>query len=309
MQTKVEHRPGDTVVAVAAKSGTTWAMNIFHQLRTGGDPDFKDIYAEVPWPQFKERPDQTDEELLERWKKMPDPRGFKSHSSPGPDGAAAPEIGAFLTYREDMKYLVIMRNPEEAIVSYFPFLAAHNPKLWELWNVTEMRETLMRPTFKAFFDEIVLPGFPHMPRDRVPPGGLLTMFYFSFLNNWWPFRGKPNVLMLHFSDMVRDHEASLRKIASFLGMEPTPEQWPKVLEYTSFRWMKEHEEKFEVHTLLPFPLLLPGGMVRKGCSGQSAEDGVTPEISAQIREWAEKMVPDPAARLWLFEGCSQGSSL
>ena len=32
--------------------GTTWAMNIFHQLRTGGDPDFKDIYQIIPWVEF-----------------------------------------------------------------------------------------------------------------------------------------------------------------------------------------------------------------------------------------------------------------
>lgn len=49
LQMKVQHQPGDTIIAVPAKSGTTWTMNIFHQLRTGGDPDFKDIYAEVPW--------------------------------------------------------------------------------------------------------------------------------------------------------------------------------------------------------------------------------------------------------------------
>eukprot|EP00964_Phaeocystis_antarctica_P134745 scaffold99026_cov58-Phaeocystis_antarctica.AAC.2 len=56
----------------------------------------------------------------------------------------------------------------------------------------------------------------------------------------------------------------MRKIAAHLGYEPTTEQWPKILEYTSFAWMKEHQEKFEVTTLMPFPLILPGGMVRKG---------------------------------------------
>eukprot|EP00964_Phaeocystis_antarctica_P016810 scaffold9251_cov85-Phaeocystis_antarctica.AAC.1 len=71
LQTKIKYRKGDTLIAVPVKSGTTWTMNIFHQLRTGGDPDFKDIYAEVPWSEFKERPDQPDEELLERWEKMP----------------------------------------------------------------------------------------------------------------------------------------------------------------------------------------------------------------------------------------------
>ena len=56
----------------------------------------------------------------------------------------------------------------------------------------------------------------------------------------------------------------MRKIAAHLGYEPTTEQWPKILEYTSFAWMKEHQEKFEITTLMPFPFILPGGMVRKG---------------------------------------------
>merc|ERR1711953_476297 len=80
------------------------------------------------------------------------------------------------------------------------------------------------------------------------------------------------------------------------------EQLPKVLEYTSFKWMKEHQDKFEVHTLLPFPLLQEGAMVRKGKAGCATEDGMTPEIAADIKAWAEKMVPDPAARKWMYEG-------
>ena len=49
---------------------------------------------------------------------------------------------------------------------------------------------------------------------------------------------KPNVLLLHFSEMKKDHEGSVHKIAQHLGFEPTAEQWPKILEYTSFKWMK-----------------------------------------------------------------------
>ena len=195
LQTKIKYRKGDTLIAVPVKSGTTWTMNIFHQLRTGGDPDFKDIYAEVPWSEFKERPDQPDEELLERWEKMPAemPRAFKTHSQPGPEGAPVPEMGCFATYREDLKYVVIMRNPEaraspcselyktlvsgpppttaaisrtqtnqsprcrtqqEAVVSFKPFIESQSPKLFEFFGVPEMREQLVRPNFKAFYEEI-----------------------------------------------------------------------------------------------------------------------------------------------------------
>jgi aryl sulfotransferase len=121
-------------------------------------------------------------------------------------------------------------------------------------------------------------------------------------DGWWPLRHKPNVLMLHFSEMKADHEGSVRKIAAHLGFEPTAEQWPRVLEYTSFKWMKENEEKFEIPTLLPFKLLESGGMVRKGQAGDAANDGMTPDISADIKKYAQMMVPDEAARKWLYEG-------
>src|SRR5262249_38320023 len=49
IQQRVEWRDGDVVVSVPVKSGTTWTMNIVHQLREGGDPHFEDLYVEVPW--------------------------------------------------------------------------------------------------------------------------------------------------------------------------------------------------------------------------------------------------------------------
>ena len=70
LQQQVEWREGDIIVSVPAKSGTTWMMNIVHQLRTGGDPGFKDIYIEVPWLEFVEGPEDTRERRLERFRSM-----------------------------------------------------------------------------------------------------------------------------------------------------------------------------------------------------------------------------------------------
>jgi aryl sulfotransferase len=44
IQQGIQWRDGDIVVAVPPKSGTTWTMNIVHQLRSGGDALFADIY-------------------------------------------------------------------------------------------------------------------------------------------------------------------------------------------------------------------------------------------------------------------------
>lgn len=301
LQRKVEYRPGDTILSVPVKSGTTWMMNIFHQLRMGGDESFADVYEEVPWIEFKEHPEQTDEELLERWSKLPTdiPRAFKSHSAPG-DGT----MGDFAVYREDMKYVVVMRNPEEAITSFYPFLKKHSMEIWELWDAVELRDQIIKPDFETFFREVILKGFPNMPPEIVPPGGLLTMLFFGFINTWWPLREKANVLMIHFNDLKNDHEGSIRRIAEHLSFTPSEEEWSKILENTGFPWMKAHQEKFEIPKILPFKLLESGGMVRKGQAGHSHDDGMTDEMAAIIREWAEKMIPDKAALKWMYEGGS-----
>merc|ERR550537_2103515 len=130
-------------------------MNIFHQLKTGGDPKFRDIYEEVPWAEFMCYPGQKEEELLEKWEKMPKdvPRAFKTHASPGD----------FCTLRPNCKYVVVVRNPEEAMVSFKPFLEQHNPKLWELWGADKTVKPTMvneKMKFEQWFFDIALKWKP-----------------------------------------------------------------------------------------------------------------------------------------------------
>ena len=84
MQQRIEWRDKDILISVPIKSGTTWTMNIVHQLLTGGDPDFEDIYAEVPWIEILQRPGQPAQEMLDRVAAMAHdrPRALKTHSAP-----------------------------------------------------------------------------------------------------------------------------------------------------------------------------------------------------------------------------------
>mmetsp|Transcript_25627 Transcript_25627/g.45506 ORF Transcript_25627/g.45506 Transcript_25627/m.45506 type:complete len:127 (+) Transcript_25627:68-448(+) len=42
-------RDGDVFISTYAKCGTTWTMQILHQLRSKGDMDFEEITAVIPW--------------------------------------------------------------------------------------------------------------------------------------------------------------------------------------------------------------------------------------------------------------------
>lgn len=287
IQPQIQHgitwRDGDVVISVPAKSGTTWTMNIVHQLMTGGTSDFRDIYEEVPWIEFLNRPGQPHQEVIDRVEAMPTSRrrAFKTHSAP----PQLPFIPAGTG--PDVKYLVIFRNPEEALVSFRPFLEKHSDAWFDLWQMP--RAALCRPDFPSFY------------ADVVDSHGMQGMF-FGFLAAWWPLRAAPNVLFLHYSEMKRDHAGSIARIADFLGIAPTPEQWPGILDHTSFPWMKRHEGKFEAQTAGAVPILQTGAMIRKGETGTVEADGMTPEISRHLRELGSRICPDEAAVTWYYEG-------
>ncbi len=282
VQRLIDWRDGDIVVSVPLKSGTTWTMNIVHQLREGGDPDLVDVYAEVPWLELVTAPTVTREERIASFNEMPRHRrrAFKTHAPPGPLPYQAPGAG------KDVKYVVVMRNPDEAAASLRPFIASHSDAWFELWETP--REALMRPDFAGFYHEVAKP--------------LIGGFLFGFAAAWWPLRHQPNVLFMHFSDMKRDHEGSVRTIARFLDLNPTAERWPTILECTSFPWMKANEEKFEIRTIAEVPILDPGAMVRKGETGSAKNDGVTPEISAEIAELGRGILKDESAFEWFYRG-------
>ncbi len=281
MQQNIRWRDGDVVISVPAKSGTTWTMNIVHQLRTGGDADFEDVYAEVPWLEFVPAPGTDLDELVAGFDAMAHDRrrAFKTHSAP-PDLPYLPEGQG-----PDVRYVVVARNPEEAVASFRPFLMAHSDAWFDLWDAP--KDMIVGPDLPTFVEGI---------------GQMMLAWTFSFLASWWPLRHAGNVHLVHYADLNRDPEPQIRALADFLGFEVADEDWPTILEHASFGWMKAHESKFELATTAPVPVLDRGAMIRKGQVGKAADDGVTPEIAAAVRAMGEQIVGDEQALAWMYGG-------
>jgi len=280
IQKKIAWRDGDVVVSVPAKSGTTWAMNIVHQLRSGGDPSFTDIYAEVPWLEIVPRPDTDLDDLVGAFDAIPRDarRALKSHAAPPTLPYQRSDAGL------DVRYLVVVRNPDEAVASFRPFISAHSDAWFDLWQVD--KNAIVGPDFETF-----IAGFA---------SHALVPKIFGFLASWWPLRNEPNVMLVHFNDLKREPDAIIRQIADFLDFDVPEPSWPAILEYTSFAWMKAHEDKFELRSVADVPILEPGAMLRKGQTGTSVEDGITPRIADAIAEIGHKILPDPQAFDWCY---------
>jgi hypothetical protein len=282
IQQKIAWRDGDIVVSVPAKSGTTWAMNIVHQLRSGGDPSFIDIYAEVPWLEIVPRPNTNLDDLVRSFDAMTtEPRrAFKSHAAP-PTLPYQSSAGG-----PDVRYLVVVRNPEEAVASFRPFISAHSDAWFDLWHFD--KSGIVGPDFETF-----IAGFA---------SHALVPKIFGFLAAWWPLRNESHVLLVHYNDLKRAPDASIRQIAEFLEIDVSEASWPAIFEYTSFDWMKANEDKFELRSVADIPILEPGAMLRKGQAGTSVEDGITPQIADVIADIGHTILTDPQAFNWCYRG-------
>ena len=282
IQQQMRWRDGDIVVSVPPKSGTTWTMNIVHQLREGGDVAFQDIYIDVPWIELLSSPAVTRESVIAQLDAMPSERrrAFKTHSAPDDLPFHHADEGP------DVQYVVVARNPDEVVASMYPFIGSHSRAWFEAWRMD--KDEFVPPNFDIYFE--------HMATE------LLKATVFGFIESWWSLRNEPNVLLMHFTDMKADHEGSVRRIAEFLRFAPTESQWPTVLECTSFKWMKAHEDRFELRGVTDPHVLDPGSMVRKGRSGAAHEDGVTAEIAAETARIGREIMTDTNAFEWLYYG-------
>jgi hypothetical protein len=195
-------QPTDIFVSTYPKCGTTWALQIAHQLRTRGDMEFDDITLVAPWIEMAP--------ILGTNAEAPQvavPRLFKTHLPWG----KMPKGG---------KYIYIMRDPGDALVSFYHFL---NGVLFE-------RDAIdINVWGKAFF----LTG-------ATPFGD-----YWSHIRSWWDHRSDKDVLFLCFEDMKHDHEGAVRRIAKFMGLEGDEGRIGIATQNSTFAFMRAHGSRFD----------------------------------------------------------------
>jgi aryl sulfotransferase len=123
--------------------------------------------------------------------------------------------------------------------------------------------------------------------------------FWSHVQSWWDARSLPNVKMLHFANLKADMEGEIRRLAEFLEIEVAPETWPKVVEHSSFTYMKANAAK-----LAPMiEHVLAGGaqsFINRGDNGRWKDVLSEAEIAKCDRLAAANLTPDCAH--WLKTG-------
>uniref|UniRef100_A0AC35U274 Sulfotransfer_1 domain-containing protein n=1 Tax=Rhabditophanes sp. KR3021 TaxID=114890 RepID=A0AC35U274_9BILA len=212
---------GDSVIVTYPKCGTTWLLHIASQLVRSdyGPAAGKELSLTSPMIERMGAPfvDQ-----------IASPRVLKSHfnyqNCPQNSGA---------------KYVFCVRNPKDALVSYF----FHNIN-FKIYNFLEGE-------FNEFFELFIT-------------GQLAFGCYFEHLASWLPHIHDKNVLFIKYEDMLADLEGSIVKVGQFYGDVcqkdiSNPHHLAEVTSNSTLEAMKENQERW-----FPKGVLHEETFIRKG---------------------------------------------
>ncbi|MBF0228386.1 MAG: sulfotransferase domain-containing protein [Desulfamplus sp.] len=201
-------RADDIFIVTYPRSGTTWLQMILYQLATDGSMEIDHIAQKVPW--FERLIDYRIWNAKD-FEAMDSPRLFKSH------------LSAKDMPKGDCKYIYMVRNGYDVAVSYFEFYCSHLG-------------------FKGDFDDFF---------KKFIDGDVQFGSWFAHAADWKAMSKTSDsikssqILFLKFEDMKNDFDCQLDKIINFAGFKIPADRLPEIRNRCSFKFMKQHEDKFD----------------------------------------------------------------
>lgn len=224
-------------------------QQIVHGLRTRGSMDFDEITRMVPWIDMAH-----DMGIDIHAPQSAEPRAFKTHRvlNEVPRGA---------------KYIVIVRDPCDALLSDYHFLG------------------------DMFFDRDAV-SLEEFAREDFIPGRGIHKHILSF----WNRRKDSDILPLCFENMKANLPGTIEKVAEFIGIQLDEELKEIVTRQSDIKFMQAHKDQFEDHIIrrsrseaMRLPLDGRLNKVRNGQVGESRKH-VPEEIRKELETiWQEEI--------------------
>ena len=284
-------RPGDVVVTTSYKSGTTWTQQILLALLHGGLERMSELTQLSPWVDARFHvPRET---LAETLRALPSRRFVKSH---------LPLDG--LPWYPEVKYLIVGRDPRDVFMSLWNHYGSYTEAAYASLNDTPGR---------------VGPPLPRCPDDlRALWRDWLSRGWFDWESEGYPFwsnlhhtqtywnhRELPNLLFVHYGDMLLDLEGQVRRIARFLEVDASDELVASTVRATTFANVRQAIEQLPP---ADGPEFFRGGLKTFFYKGTNQRwRGLLTDEDMALYEEAKRRVLSPDCAEWLERG-SLGSA-
>lgn len=270
-------RDGDIIIASRSKSGTTWVQMIC-ALLIFQTPDLPDSLPTLsPWLDWLVTPAA---DVYARLGAQQHRRFIKSHT---------PLDG--LPSDPRVTYVVTGRHPLDMAVSlYYHSQNLDRDRIRELVGRPDPGpSTHRRPALHEWLVEWVERDVD--PRDSLDslPG---VMWHQA---DAWRHRADPNVVLLHYDDLIGDLDGEMRRLAARLGITVRQDIWPALVEAASFAGMRGRAERVAPD---PWGVLKDrSAFFRRGISGAGSEVLTADELERYHRRVATMVPADLLA--WL----------
>lgn len=193
-------RSSDVILVSFPKSGSTWTSNLLHSLCSKANLQFDDI-KNVVVDITPGHWDPARNPFLEE--QAFQPRTFKTHGS----SDLCPKGG---------KFIYLARDPKDSFISLYHFIH-------DLFGLEE------RVAIDEFFRSYYV--------ERFGTGHDIGNVW-SHFSDWSRFRGRPDVLWIHYEDLLEDLPRCLRGMAEFMDVDLDDELLALILERSTIDSMR-----------------------------------------------------------------------
>jgi aryl sulfotransferase len=278
-----EFRSDDILVCTSYKAGTTWTQMIC-ALLIFQETEFEKPLAEIsPWMDIKSSPI---EEIQELYNQQEHRRFIKTHT---------PLDG--LPWRDDLTYLAVVRDPRDIYISMLNHLKNSNPESEAIF-MKEARDGGGLPPEPPEDPNELFPMWLNTGSFPWEKDGFPFWSVFNHAQSFWERRDQANIHLFHYSDMKRNLEGQMRKIAKFLGIEVPEGKWASLVDAATFSTMKKNADKMAPDTDVKM-WKSNSDFFRKGTSGQWK--GVISEENLALFDKTVKERYDHQMLEWLLD--------
>lgn len=282
-----EPRGGDIVIATAPKCGTTWMQQIVSSL-VFQDAKPRPLYDVSTW--IDARFLLSEAETYRAFNSQSHRRFCKTH---------LPADG--IPIYDEVRYIHVARDGRDAALSMHNHFTALSEERLKVFDEIGLRDgTIRRP----------YPRFPSDPAEfyrlwMTTPAidghadGIPYPSWFDLEAGYWDDRTRGNFLLVHYSDLLNDLDAEMRRIAAFLEIHVDEGTWPSLVRAAEFGAMQKAGD-------ILMPLLvkgLVGGSGRFFNKGKSGRwQSVLSEDDVALYDAKVRQKFTPGLAVWMEGG-------